>query len=132
MAVATRCTWPGAQCGLEAHVHRVALGCAGQVGDGLGHRQLALGATKALLHIPGSQAQAKRTRVGVADVLAGHAHHAAGDVQRIAAAVEHACKPVQGAIGVGAAHRLVQRGYLVVKRLAALVEAAATVTQQAL
>ena len=121
-----------AQRGLEAHVHRIALRCAGDVGDGLGHCQLAFGAAQAFLHVPGGQAQAQGSRVGVADVLAGHAHHATGDVQRVAAAVEHACEPVQGAIGVGAAHRLVQRGNLVVERLAALVETPPAVAEQAL
>eukprot|EP01132_Coremiostelium_polycephalum_P018947 gene18947-biopygen10297 len=120
------------QGGLEAHVHRVALRCAGQIGDGLGHRQLAFRAAQAFLHFPGGQAQAQRTRVGIADIFAGHAHHAPGQVQRVATAVDHPRKPVQRAVGVGAAHRFVQRGNLVVERFAALVETPAGVAQQAL
>ena len=50
--------------------------------------------------------------------------HAAREVVRIAAAVEHAHEPVQRGVRIGAAHRLVQRRDLVVELLAALVEAA--------
>ncbi|MNS24541.1 hypothetical protein D3C72_563900 [compost metagenome] len=122
----------GAQCGLEAHVHRVAFRRAGQIGDGLGHRQFAFGAAETLLHFPGCQAQAQGARVGVADVFAGHAHHAPGQVQRIATAVDHSRKPVQRAVGIGAAHRFVQRGDLVVERFAALVETPTGIAEQAL
>ena len=118
--------------GLEAHVHRIALGRARQVDHRLGHGQLAFGAAQALLDIPGIEAQRQGTRIGIADILAGHAHHATCQVQRIAATIEHACVPVQGRVWVGAPHRFVQRGNLVVERLAALVETSATVAQQVL
>ena len=117
---------------LEAHVHRVAFWRAGQVSDGLGHRQLAFRAAEALLHFPGGQAQAQGARVGIADVFAGHAHHTARQVQRVATAVDHARKPIQRAIRVGAAYRFVQRRNLVVEGFAALVETPARVTEQAL
>ncbi|MNM93562.1 hypothetical protein D3C81_1059400 [compost metagenome] len=84
------------------------------------------------MHFPRRQAQAQRTRVGVADVFAGHAHHAPGQVQRIATAVDHSRKPVQRAVGIGAAHRFVQRGDLVVERFAALVETPTGIAEQAL
>ncbi len=121
-----------AQGGLEAHIHRIAFWRAGQVGDGLGHRQFAFRAAEALLHIPGRQAQAQSPRVGVADVFAGHAYHAAGQVQGVAATVDHAREPIQRTVRVGAAYGFVQRRNLVVKRFAALVETPACVTEQAL
>ncbi len=122
----------GAQCRLEAHVHRVALWRAGQIGDRLSYCQLAFGAAEALLHLPGRQAQAEGAGIGIADIFAGHAHHAPGQVQGVATAVDHPRKPVQRAVGVGAAHRLMQGGNLVVERFAALVEPSAGVTEQAL
>ncbi|MNR10481.1 hypothetical protein D3C85_1267360 [compost metagenome] len=118
--------------GLERHVDGVALRRAGQVDHGLGNRQLALRAAEALLHVPGRQAQAECAWVGVTDVLAGHAHHPAGQVEGVAAAVDHACVPVEGRIRVGAAHRFVQGGNLVVEGFAALVETATAVAQQVL
>jgi len=119
-----------AQCGLEAHIHRVAFWRTRQIGDGLGHRQLALRAAETFLHIPGRQAQAQRARVGVADVFAGHAHHPPGDIQRVAAAVDHSREPVQSTVRVGATHRLVQGRDLVVKGFATLVEAPLGIAQQ--
>ena len=110
-------------------VDRVALRRHRHIGDRLGHRQLAFGAAEALLNVPGIEAQGERARVGVADLLAGHAHHPPGDVERVAAAVEHAREPVQRGVRVGAAHRLVQRADLVVENVAALVEAPHRVAQ---
>jgi hypothetical protein len=49
---------------------------------------------------------------------------APAEIERVGAAIEHAAQPVQRGIGIGAAHRLVQRRDLVVEGLAALVEAA--------
>ena len=90
-------------------VHRVAFRHAGEVDDGLSQGQFALGTAQALQGLPGAQAQGQGARVGVADVFAGHADHAARHVQRVAAAVKHARVPVQGAVGGTAANGLVQR-----------------------
>ena len=51
----------------------------------------------------------ERLRVGQADVLDRHADDAAGDEEPVLAAVEHAREIVERRVGVGAAHRLVQR-----------------------
>ena len=67
----------------------------------------------------------KRARISEADVFDGHAHHAPRDVERIAAAIQHAAAPVQRRIRVRAAHGFVKRGNLVVELIAAFVEAAA-------
>ena len=53
----------------------------------------------------------------------GHAHHAAGDEQRVLAGVEHARQVVERGVGVGAAHAFVQgRDQVVVAVLALVVE----------
>ncbi len=117
---------------LERHVDRVAFWRTGEIDNGLCNRQFALGTAKAFLYIPGGHAQRQRTRVGIADIFTGHAHHAARQIQWVTATVDHPRKPVQGRVGIGTTNRLVQCRYLVVERLAALVEAASTVTQQAL
>lgn len=109
---------------VEGLVHGVALGRQRQVGDRLGQGQLPFGRAQPLLGVPSVQAESQRPGIGIADVLAGDAHQAAGHVQRIASAIEHAAQPVQGAVRIGAAHRLVQRRNLVVEHVATLVETA--------
>ena len=104
-------------------IHRVRLGGAGHEDHRLGQRQLALGRAEALEGLDGVQGNLQRARVGQADVLGGHAHDAAAEVERIGAAIEHAREPVQCRVGGGAAHRLVQGRDLVVELLSALVEA---------
>ena len=114
---------------VEGVVHRVTFRCTGQVHNRLGHGQFTLGATQALLHIPGIQAQGQGPRIGIADIFTGHAHHPAGDIQGVAATVEHACEPVQRTVWAGATHGLMQRRNLVVKGLAALIKTPTTVAQ---
>src|SRR5690242_15672447 len=50
------------------------------------------------------------TRFGEADIFAGHAHHAAGEIERVFAGLDHARQPVEGGVRVGIAHGFVQRG----------------------
>ncbi len=102
----------------------VALRRAGEVEHRLGERELALGRAQALVGFDRIEREPQRARIGKPDVLGGHADHAPPDIERVGAAVEHAAQPVQRGVGVAAAHRLVQRGDLVVEGLAALVEAA--------
>ena len=109
--------------GLERDVDGVALRGARHEHDGLREREFALGTAEPLVGLRRLQRELQRARIGVADVLGGHADHASRDVARVAAAVEHAAEPVQRRIRVGAAHRLVQRRDLVVELLALLVEA---------
>jgi hypothetical protein len=87
----------------------------------LGDRQLALGGAKSLVHVPGGEGLLDGVRVGDADVFVREADQAAGHEQGVLAAVEHAGEPVQGRVGVGAAHRLVERGDQVVVALLRLV-----------
>ena len=90
---------------------------AGQIQGALRQRQLALGAAQLLVGGARGDRERQRRRVGEADVLARHAHEAARDVARVLAAREHPREPVQGGVGIGAAHRFVQRADQVVVRL---------------
>src|SRR4029450_3764778 len=56
--------------------------------------------------------------------LGGHPDRSPADIEWIGAAIEHPAHPIERRIGIRPAHGLVERGDLVVKRLAALVEAA--------
>ena len=63
----------------------------------------------------------ERLRVGQADVLRGEDDHPAGDEPGVLAALEHRGEVVDGAVGVGASHRLDEGRGEVVVRVAALV-----------
>jgi len=60
----------------------------------------------------------------VADILDRKADDAAGDIERVATAVQHPRKPIERRVGIGAPHRLVQCGDEVVESIPALVEPA--------
>src|SRR3569833_1452523 len=77
-------------------MHAALLHGEGEIDHGLGDGERAFGAAEPLLYVPGLERQGQRARVGVADVLIRHAHHAARDVERIGTAVEHAREPVPG------------------------------------
>ena len=74
-----------------------------------------------MVRLLGGQGHRERPRIGQPDVLRGHPHHPARDVERVLAPHEHPGQPVQGAFHVGAADRLVERGDDVVVLFAALV-----------
>ena len=63
----------------------------------------------------------QRLRRGQADILDGHAHDAAREIERIFAAGKHAAQPIKRGVGIGVAHALVQRGDQVVVLLAGFV-----------
>jgi len=81
----------------------------GEIDHRLRERQIALRTAEPLIGVPGGKGLGQRLRVGEADILAGEANQAAGDVARVLAAGEHAGEPVEGGIGVRAAQRLMQR-----------------------
>ena len=60
-------------------------------------------------------------RVGQADIFAGQDDQAAQDEARVLAGVQHLRQPVQGGVGVGAAHRLDEGGDGVVMGVAVFV-----------
>jgi hypothetical protein len=112
-----------------SHVGRVALRRHGQPDRQLRQPQLAFGAAQTLVGIPCVQRHAPGARLGQAHVFDRHARHAAGQIQRIDTAVEHAAQPVHGRVRVGRPHGFVQCRDLVVELLALLVEAARAVGQ---
>ena len=112
--------------GTEGTVRGVALGHAGEVKHHLGERQLAFRSAQALIGLPCVQTQAQRARVRVADILDSHAQQPPRQVLGRRTAIEHAREPIQRGIRVAAAYGLVQRRYLVIKRVPAFVEAART------
>jgi hypothetical protein len=104
-------------------VHGIRLRRDGEIDHALGERELAFGRAQALVDLRGVDRDFQRARIGEPDVLARHADHAAGEVARIDASVEHAYQPVERRVRVASANALVQRRDLVVVVLAALVEA---------
>ncbi len=115
---------------LPGHIGGVALGRDGQVDHRLGQRQFALRTAQPLITLPGIEHDRKRTRIGIADVLAGCAQQTAGQILRIATAVEHAAEPVQRGIRVAAADALVQCRDLIKEGITLLVEATPAISQQ--
>jgi hypothetical protein len=65
----------------------------------------------------GGESDGERAGFGEADVFAGHAHQAAGEIERIFAGFEHAGEPVEGGVGIGVAHGFVERGVCAEERL---------------
>ncbi len=92
----------------DRHRAGVALGGAGDVDRRLGERQLALGQTDEDGRLHGGVRQHEGHRVGVAHVLGGADGDPPGDEARVFAGFEHPGEPVDGRVGIAAAHRLDQ------------------------
>jgi len=105
----------------NAVYHAVRLGRRRQVDRRLGEGELPFGTAEKVIRVFGGERDAERPRVGQADILDRHAHQAPGDVERVLPARQHARQPIERAIGVRSAHRLVQRGNQIEVLLAALV-----------
>src|SRR5437016_5640609 len=88
----------------------VGLGGGGHVDGGLAEGELGFGHADLGDDVVGGGGDEKRVGIGVADVLAGQDRDAAGDEARVFAGFEHAGDPVDGGVGVGAAHALDQGG----------------------
>ena len=86
------------------------------------------GEPEKIVGVLGGVADHERLRIGKANVLDRHPHHAPRQEQRIFAGIHHAREIIQRRVGIGAAHRFMQRrdqvvmavGRLVVDRRAAL------------
>ena len=102
----------------ERHHRGVRLRGAGQVGDGLRQVQLALGQAHELASLHRGHGQRQGLRVGVADVFAGEDHDPPGQKAHVLARFEHPRQPVDGRVGIAAAHALDQRAGRVVMRVA--------------
>lgn len=87
---------------IPGRIGGIRLGGQSEVSHRLGQRYLAFGRAQPVVGQRGIECQLQRLRVSIADVFAGHHHHAAGHLAHVAAAVEDAGQPIQGRIGVGA------------------------------
>ena len=81
----------------------VRFGSRAQIDHRLGNSQLAFRRSKPFISVPGGQRLGEGLRIGKTDILGGKAHQTAGDVERIFAAIQHACKPVECSIRVRSA-----------------------------
>ena len=88
----------------------VGLGRGREVDRGLGEREEALRHADEVDGLLRGDGDLERLRVGEADVLGGEDDQAAGDEERVLAALEHAGEPVEGGVGVGAAQGLDEGG----------------------
>ena len=59
--------------------------------------------------------------IGEPHILYRHADQAARQVERVFSRHQHACEIIEGSIGIGAPHRLVQRGNQIVVAVLGLV-----------
>ncbi len=89
--------------------------------NALRKREFALGASQEIVSLLRGVRLQERMRIGKADVLDSHAHHAPGKVERVFAAIDHTAQPIKGGVGVGTAHRLVKGADEVVMPVAVLV-----------
>ena len=108
-------------CRLIRHVEGVGLWGERHVDDGLREVYGAFGHADEPARFERGDGEAQRLRVGKTHVLRGEAGHAAGDVDGVFARFEHARQPIDGGVGVGIAHGLVQCRNEVVVLLARLV-----------
>src|SRR5712692_1008926 len=91
-------------------VQRVGFWRERKVHGGLRERQVAFGRTEKIESIFRGERDREGAGFGEANIFAGHAHQAASEVERVFAGFEHAREPVERGVGIGIAHRFVQRG----------------------
>ena len=109
--------------------HRRAIGLVGGIrfrrGGDIDHRlrdrEFAFRATKKIVSVLGGVGDHQRLRIGEPDILDRHPHHAPRQKQRVLAGIEHARQIIQRGVGIGAAHRFMQRGDQVVVAVGGLV-----------
>src|SRR5215467_10222249 len=81
-----------------------------KIDGGLREREIAFGRTDEVEGIFRGERDGESSGFSEADVFAGHAHHAARDVQRIFAGFDHAREPVERGVGIRVANGFVKRG----------------------
>ena len=84
-------------------------------------RQFALGRAEKIVGVLRGVGDDQRLRIGKPDVLHRHAHDAAREIERILAGIEHAGEIIERGVGIGAAHRFVQRADQIVVAVLRLV-----------
>ena len=106
----------------KAGVDGIGFGRGGEIDGGLGKGEFALGRTQIVVSILGGVGDNQCLRIGEADVLHRHPHQAPADLKlRPLAGVEHAGEVVESRVGIGAAHRFMQRRDQVVVTVLAFV-----------
>ena len=96
--------------GAVAGVERVGFGRERKIDGGLREREIAFGRAEEVESLFCGESDGESVGFGQADVFAGHAHHAAREIERVFAGFEHAREPVERGVGVGIADGFVQRG----------------------
>ena len=81
-----------------------------EIDGGLGEGEMAFGSAKKIESIFCGESDRERAGFGQADVFTGHAHHAAGEIERVFARFDHAREPIERGVGIGIADGLVERG----------------------
>jgi len=92
------------------NVDGVGFGREGEVDGGLGEGEMALGSAEEIKGFFRREGNGEGAGFGEADVFAGHAHHAASEIQGVFAGFEHAGEPIESGVGVGIADGFVEGG----------------------
>ena len=95
--------------GAEGRVGRVRFRRGRDIDHRLRDREFALGRAEKVVGVLRGVADHQRLRIGEADILDRHAHHAAREIERVLAGIEHAREIIERGVRIGAAHRFVQR-----------------------
>ena len=106
---------------LVCDVKRVRFGRERHIDDRLGQMHAALGHAYQMARLICRDRDLERARVGKPYVLARKAGHSPCDIDRVFARFEHSRQPIDRRVGIGIAHRLVQRRDEVVVFLAVFV-----------
>ncbi len=93
-----------------AGIERVGFWCKRKIDGGLREGQVTFRRAEEIESVLGGESDGKSAGFGKADIFAGHAHHAAGKVERVFSRFEHAGEPIESGVGIGIADRFVQRG----------------------
>ena len=102
---------------LDGHIGSIAFGRCGQVDGRLRQDDPAFGHADPVHRIEAGGGQQQGVGVGIADILRCQDDHPAGDEQRVFAPFDHARQPVNGAVGVAAAHRFDEGRYHIIVHL---------------
>ena len=108
-------------CPAVTGVNGVALLRKGEVDARLGKGQIALRGAEEVEGLHGGNRYDEGLRVCVAHILGSKAGHAPRDVERVLPRLHHPREPVEGRIGIGAPHALVEGAYEIVMHLPFLV-----------
>ena len=104
-------------------VHGVGFGRERKIDDGLREGEVPFGRAKKIESVARGEREGEGAGFGEADIFTGHADDAAGEIEAIFAAFDHADEPIESGVGIGIAHGFVERRDEVVVLLARFVVA---------